>query len=121
MSNSWNWPIAAGYLFAILLRVALLLNDGIRDVIESRVEVSTPVTAFQRMKEGAFLWEHGASPYSGDALHQPPLLLLLSEFAHAFYQGSEHVLSSISTGASFIFLTRVIFLPCMYPFGVFPQ
>ncbi len=85
MQHWWRIPITLGYLLAIGLRIVLLCHDDIRGVIEARVEVSTPVTSFKRMKEGAFLWDNGASPYSGDALHQPPILLLLSKYLRNVY------------------------------------
>jgi hypothetical protein len=40
-------------------------------------QVTTAVTSMTRIKEGVFLMERGASPYAGDMLHQPPLLLFL--------------------------------------------
>ena len=48
-----------------------------RDILSSRVEISTPLSSFMRIKEGAFLWDRGSSPYLGDSLHQPPLILAL--------------------------------------------
>jgi len=60
---------------AVCLRVLLLLSESVREAVSSRVEVSTPVSAFIRIREGAFLWEQGASPYVGDSLHRPPFVL----------------------------------------------
>ena len=68
-----------GYALATGLRLWLLLDGSLREGIASRVEVSTPVTSFTRIKEGAYLWQHGASPYSGDVLHQPPFVLFFCE------------------------------------------
>jgi hypothetical protein len=45
--------------------------------LSSRVEISTPLTSFMRIKEGSFLWDQGSSPYLGDSLHQPPLILAI--------------------------------------------
>lgn len=70
-----------GYALATGLRVWMLMDGSLREGIASRVEVSTPVTSFTRIKEGAYLWQHGASPYSGDVLHQPPFVLFFCEVA----------------------------------------
>eukprot|EP00802_Teleaulax_amphioxeia_P001530 Tamp_01532.p3 GENE.Tamp_01532~~Tamp_01532.p3 ORF type:complete len:351 (-),score=47.41 Tamp_01532:4194-5171(-) len=59
------------------LRFKAILNDEYREPIAARVEVVTPITDFARVREGVFLWMHGASPYAGDTLHLPPLLLVL--------------------------------------------
>jgi len=67
--------VLVGAAAAVCLRVALLLSNSVREAVSSRVEVSTPVTSFLRIREGAFLWEQGGSPYDGDALHRPPFVL----------------------------------------------
>ena len=78
IASNMRWFL---WLLAVITRLCLLLSP-IRDQMSSRVEVSTPVTSFTRMKEGAYLWELGASPYSGDVLHQPPILLFLCKYLY---------------------------------------
>ena len=65
------------WLLGGYLRVKGIVSDEYRESVSARVEVVTPITSFSRIREGAFLWTYGASPYAGDALHQPPLVLAL--------------------------------------------
>ncbi|KAI5251669.1 GPI transamidase-like protein component PIG-U [Aureobasidium subglaciale] len=67
-------------LFASAAAVRLLLAwafPGLPDLLSGRVELSTPVTGFKRLREGLFLYNHGLSPYDGGVFHQAPLLLPL--------------------------------------------
>jgi hypothetical protein len=64
-------------LLGLCLRFIGILNDQSREAVGARVEVVTPITDFARIREGSFLWSYGASPYAGDTLHQPPLVLAL--------------------------------------------
>ncbi|KAJ3332035.1 hypothetical protein HDU76_001493 [Blyttiomyces sp. JEL0837] len=64
--------LAAG----LFLRLALI-NSKLADIIASRIEVSTPVTSFKRLKEGLFLFENGIPPYQGGIFHQAPILLAI--------------------------------------------
>lgn len=47
------------------------------ELLAGRVEISTPVTSYKRLKEGLFLYTHNVSPYDGGVFHQAPLLLSL--------------------------------------------
>ncbi|RKP27968.1 GPI transamidase subunit PIG-U [Syncephalis pseudoplumigaleata] len=62
---------------ALSVRLGLfaLLPPSILDTIAQRVELSTPLTSYHRLKEGVFLYQHGISPYDGGVTHQAPLLL----------------------------------------------
>ena len=63
-------------VFAVLLRLFLFTAfPALPDLLTNRVEISTPVTSFKRLKEGLFLYTHGVSPYDGGIFHQAPLLL----------------------------------------------
>ncbi|TGZ83335.1 PIG-U-domain-containing protein [Ascodesmis nigricans] len=63
-------------LTAVLLRLFLFtIFPALPDLLTSRVEISTPVTSYKRLKEGLYLYEHGLSPYNGGVFHQAPLLL----------------------------------------------
>lgn len=63
-------------LFAVFLRIFLFTAfPSLPDLLTNRVEISTPVTSFKRLKEGLFLYTHGVSPYDGGIFHQAPLLL----------------------------------------------
>ncbi|CAB4018485.1 phosphatidylinositol glycan anchor biosynthesis class U -like, partial [Paramuricea clavata] len=63
-------------LLALLLRCSLFMF-GIHDWIYSRIEFATPVTSWKRVLEGLSLLDYGISPYTGDTVHEPPLILLL--------------------------------------------
>ncbi|KAI5803788.1 GPI transamidase subunit PIG-U [Geopyxis carbonaria] len=63
-------------IFAVILRLFLFfVFPSLPDLLTNRVEISTPVTSFKRLKEGLFLYTHGVSPYDGGIFHQAPLLL----------------------------------------------
>ncbi|KAK8195969.1 hypothetical protein M8818_007120 [Zalaria obscura] len=67
-------------LFGSAAAVRLLLAAAfptLPDILAGRVEISTPVTGFERLQEGLFLYNHGLSPYDGGVFHQAPLLLPL--------------------------------------------
>lgn len=83
-------------LFGAAAAVRLLLSTvfpALSDLLDGRVEVSTPVTSFKRcthtnawggiytdnriVQEGVFLYTHNVSPYNGGIYHQAPLLLPL--------------------------------------------
>ncbi|KAI9596477.1 GPI transamidase subunit PIG-U [Syncephalis fuscata] len=69
---------AAVFASALLLRAGLFvfLPDSILDSISQRIELSTPLTNYHRLKEGVFLYQHDISPYDGGVTHQAPLLLV---------------------------------------------
>ncbi|RKP11212.1 GPI transamidase subunit PIG-U [Thamnocephalis sphaerospora] len=71
----------AGAIFAgaLLVRLGLfaVLSDETLAAITKRVELSTPLTDYRRLKEGVFLYQHGIPPYDGGVNHQAPLLLAI--------------------------------------------
>uniref|UniRef100_A0A182IY49 Uncharacterized protein n=1 Tax=Anopheles atroparvus TaxID=41427 RepID=A0A182IY49_ANOAO len=54
----------------------LLMNSRYSQAIQNRVEVSTPINAWKRVEEGAYLHANGINPYDGDVYHTNPLILL---------------------------------------------
>lgn len=78
-----------------------LISSNFADSIRNRIEVTTPLNSWKKskfcvfrsskwltnqfilnfsVKEGAFLYEHGINPYSGDLYHENPLILFISNF-----------------------------------------
>ncbi|KRX98504.1 Phosphatidylinositol glycan anchor biosynthesis class U protein [Trichinella pseudospiralis] len=64
---------------AILLRMILFLC-GLVEFLETRIEISTPFNSWIRVKEAFALQNAGFSPYSGDAVHCNPILLIMFNF-----------------------------------------
>ncbi|KAL1233452.1 Phosphatidylinositol glycan anchor biosynthesis class U protein [Trichinella pseudospiralis] len=64
---------------AILLRMILFLC-GLVEFLETRIEISTPFNSWIRVKEAFALQNAGFSPYSGDAVHCNPMLLIMFNF-----------------------------------------
>jgi len=64
---------------ALLIRcLCIFITQTLEDPSSSlsRREFITPTTDLKRVLEALFLRQHGLDEYSGDALHQPPLILL---------------------------------------------
>lgn len=65
---------------ALTLRLLLYTTfPNLPQALDNRVECSTPISSFKRVKEGIFQHSHGASPYHGGTFHQSPLILALLE------------------------------------------
>ncbi|OAP55177.1 hypothetical protein AYL99_10877 [Fonsecaea erecta] len=80
MVISLDRKTVAIYAGAIVLRLVIFLAfPDIPDLLTTRVEISTPISSFQRLQEGLFLYQHGLSPYDGGVFHQAPLLLVIFE------------------------------------------
>jgi phosphatidylinositol glycan class U len=67
-------------LIALLIRIFLATrssSNGIKQWIQSRVEISTPLTSWSRVLEGIYLKSmlDGPSSYQGDLVHEIPLML----------------------------------------------
>ncbi|XP_053675725.1 phosphatidylinositol glycan anchor biosynthesis class U protein [Anopheles nili] len=58
----------------------LLMNSRYSNGIQNRVEVSTPINAWKRVEEGAYLYKNGVNPYDGDMYHENPLILHASRW-----------------------------------------
>ncbi|KAI8900302.1 GPI transamidase subunit PIG-U [Globomyces pollinis-pini] len=62
----------------IAIRLVLIYGFPVlRDLLDGRIEITTPVTSFKRLREGLYLFNHGLQPYEGGVYHQAPLLLLI--------------------------------------------
>lgn len=55
----------------------ILMSTTFFNFIQNRVEISTPLNAFKRIKEGVHLYNNGIDPYSGDIVHEHPFILLI--------------------------------------------
>lgn len=62
----------------------VLIYSPVKDWLINRIELSTPLTAWNRVQEGLSLVKHGVSPYSGDVVHETPLVL-------SVFLGLQHV------------------------------
>lgn len=71
------------YIIAGYIRYWLITSDY-QEVIADHVEVSTPVNSWKRIEEGLYLKQNNINPYSGDGLHESPLIILAYEKTIAF-------------------------------------
>ncbi|XP_002132259.2 phosphatidylinositol glycan anchor biosynthesis class U protein [Drosophila pseudoobscura] len=51
------------------------VRTPLASLISDRVEFATPLNSQKRMKEGIYLLDQGIDPYSGDLVHETPLVL----------------------------------------------
>ncbi|XP_028392160.1 phosphatidylinositol glycan anchor biosynthesis class U protein-like isoform X2 [Dendronephthya gigantea] len=68
-------------LFSALVLRCLLFVFDIHNWIYTRIQFTTPITSWKRVLEGLSLLDYGISPYSGDTVHESPLVLA---FFHMF-------------------------------------
>lgn len=84
MSGATSWrralvserALVAGLVGGFVVRMALF-SVGAHEALKDRVELVTPVTSLERVREGVFLAAQGQSPYAGSIFHQSPLILML--------------------------------------------
>jgi len=77
-ASLFHLPRALVFAAAAALRLLLAARwPAAAALLAARVEVSTPVASFGRLREGLFLYTHNLSPYDGGLFHQAPLLLPL--------------------------------------------
>lgn len=57
---------------AAVIRFAL---SGFTPDFKNRMELSTPLSSFERLVEGSTLLSHGVHPYSGNLVHHSPILV----------------------------------------------
>ncbi|XP_068699893.1 phosphatidylinositol glycan anchor biosynthesis class U protein-like [Montipora foliosa] len=62
------------FLLALMSRLFLIYSP-VKFWLINRIELSTPLTSWSRVQEGLYLVENGVSPYSGDVVHESPLVL----------------------------------------------
>ncbi|KAJ2866731.1 hypothetical protein GGI22_001212 [Coemansia erecta] len=79
-SNRVAWAVALGC--AVRLGILALFPDIVEHYLAGRVELSTPVTSYKRLREGLFLSANRIPPFDGGIFHQSPLLLLVFGILH---------------------------------------
>lgn len=84
------------FLLAFVVRLALQFTT-LPSFLADRIELSTPVTSYKRLREGLYLYDHGIDPYDGGVCHQAPILLALLSSITALPQAAlaEKVLYSV--------------------------
>ncbi|KAK8864523.1 hypothetical protein IAR55_001773 [Kwoniella newhampshirensis] len=58
-----------------VLRLALFAVPALTNVLQSRPELSTPLTSFRSLKEGVYIYERGTNPYQGGIFYHSPVYL----------------------------------------------
>lgn len=79
---------------AAIIRYWIIFFSNYQNIIANHLEVSTPLNAWKRVKEGLYLQSIGINPYEGDALHEAPTSLYFYRYL------TENI--SLSTGIIFI-------------------
>ncbi|KAI0268597.1 PIG-U-domain-containing protein [Gloeopeniophorella convolvens] len=62
--------------FAVATRVALALSS-VGSYLQDDDQLSSPLTSYDRLQEGIYLFQHGIDPYSGGTFRHSPLALSL--------------------------------------------
>lgn len=76
-----NKLMVAVLLVGALIRLWMFNSATIRNWIESRLEISTPLSSWNRVLEGIYLKKIGlSSTYEGDLVHELPMMLNFYEF-----------------------------------------
>jgi phosphatidylinositol glycan class U len=77
MSPQTQYKLIFSIIFTlgILLRIFLLNKTHLRQWLENRVEISTPLTSWSRVLEGVSLSKLSTSSYEGDLVHEIPIML----------------------------------------------
>ncbi|KAJ2689282.1 hypothetical protein GGH99_002857 [Coemansia sp. RSA 1285] len=77
------WVVGLGCVMR--LGILVLFPDIVAHYLSDRVELSTPVTSYKRLREGVYLSAHQIPPFEGGGIfHQSPLLLLMFSALHRF-------------------------------------
>ncbi|XP_015749036.1 PREDICTED: phosphatidylinositol glycan anchor biosynthesis class U protein-like [Acropora digitifera] len=64
----------AAFFLALITRLFLIYSP-VKSWLINRIELSTPLTSWNRVQEGLSLVKNGVSPYTGDVVHETPLVL----------------------------------------------
>jgi phosphatidylinositol glycan class U len=66
----------------IFVRLFLISNASLSQWLQNRVEISTPLTSWNRVLEGIYLKQilESSSSYEGDLVHEIPIMLRFYEF-----------------------------------------
>jgi phosphatidylinositol glycan class U len=105
--------VLAALALGFALRMALF-SVGAHDALKERVELVTPVTSIERVREGVWLAAQGQSPYAGSLFHQSPLVLMLFTplvalppvALHAFFALIDVAVAAILFGIAHIWTRR---------------
>jgi len=73
--SSPAWQYAAAFAAGTALRLCLFSVTSIPRALQTRPELTTPLTAFRSLQEGVFLHERGTNPYDGGVFYHSPLYL----------------------------------------------
>jgi len=57
--------ITTSFVIAGLIRYLLIISKYAQ-IIQNRIEISTPLNSWKRVKEGAFMHNANINPYTGD-------------------------------------------------------
>ncbi|KAB7499588.1 Phosphatidylinositol glycan anchor biosynthesis class U protein [Armadillidium nasatum] len=69
-----------------------LMNSSLISAVKNRVEVSTPLNSWLRVKEGVFLHGQGIPVYNGGVYHGTPLELAISELLIRSWSNYLHII-----------------------------
>lgn len=69
--------LTGSFAIAGIIRYLILVSKY-ATLVQNRVEISTPLNSWKRVKEGAFLYASGINPYDGDMYHENPIILVVS-------------------------------------------
>eukprot|EP01096_Ripella_sp_DP13-Kostka_P014579 TRINITY_DN6634_c0_g1_i1.p1 TRINITY_DN6634_c0_g1~~TRINITY_DN6634_c0_g1_i1.p1 ORF type:complete len:448 (+),score=138.55 TRINITY_DN6634_c0_g1_i1:133-1476(+) len=71
-------PTVTFWVISLFLGTAarfFMFHTGWNSNLENRVELVTPFSSLERLKEGVFYARSGNSPYDGSQVHYPPLVI----------------------------------------------
>ncbi|KAG4074147.1 hypothetical protein HA402_014352 [Bradysia odoriphaga] len=71
--------ITTSFVIAGLIRFLLIISKYAQ-IIQNRIEISTPLNSWKRVSEGAFMYNANINPYTGDMYHENPLILVATNF-----------------------------------------
>ncbi|KAK9874010.1 hypothetical protein WA026_002363 [Henosepilachna vigintioctopunctata] len=103
-------------LAAAAIRYWLIFFSKYQSLIADHIEVSTPLNAWKRVKEGLYLFSIGINPYYGDMLHETPTSLFFYQFiteSLGLSTGHIFIIFDIIT-ATFLFLVTRQYMFMVY-------
>lgn len=56
----------------------ILIFSNFSTTFRNRVEITTPLNSYKKILEGAYLYKNGIDPFSGDMVHESPMVLLIA-------------------------------------------
>ncbi|KDR75106.1 hypothetical protein GALMADRAFT_249005 [Galerina marginata CBS 339.88] len=75
LSPPHEYPsFSAAFLVLVAARLWLSLTD-LSNILKHDHALSSPLTSFEQLQEGIYLFKHGIDPYSGGSFRHSPLLL----------------------------------------------